>query len=206
KWNDEDYLPLVISQARFNKLILDRIESARDRRFIESIYVVVELEKGYVDPDGFSILNVDLDKLLGEYGFKVAGNLRVQDRRRVFQEYLVKIRDAQKYTGLDQVTAEDISALIDTPTMMLRWDLKQWDKEDAAALMKAVGYTPDEAAFDHEMYRITPPYPDLRQFEVSVEYVLDGDDFVARILGESIVYPNRVFDHAQEKPVTDTHT
>lgn len=202
KWNDEDYLPLVISQARFNELILDRIESARDRRFIESIYVVVELEKGYVDPDGFSILNVDLDKLLGEYGFKVAGNLRVQDRRRVFQEYLVKIRDAQKYTGLDQVTAEDISALIDTPTMMLRWDLKQWDKEDAAALMKAVGYTPDEAAFDHEMYRITPPYPDLRQFEVSVEYVLDGDDFVARILGESIVYPNRVFDPATEKPVT----
>src|SRR5690606_21407669 len=46
------------------------------------------------------------------------------------------------------------------------------------------------------------PYPDLRQFEVSVEYVLDGDDFVARILGESIVYPNRVFDPATEKPVT----
>ena len=31
------------------------------------------------------------------------------------------------------------------------------------------------------MYGAKPPYPDLRSFQVSVEYVLDGPTLVARI-------------------------
>lgn len=202
QWQDEQYLPVIISEERFNELILSRIERARDRNFIRSQYILFELERGYVDADSFSILGVDLDALLGEYGFKVHDNVRATDKRRALQEYLIRVRDAKKYTSLSQVTTEDIQGLFDTPTLMLRWDVKEWDKEALWELAKEVGYTPEQVAQDHESYNIDPPYPDLRSFKVSVEYFLDGDTLVARIPGESISYPERVLDPTTGNLVT----
>jgi len=34
--------------------------------------------------------------------------------------------------------------------------------------------------------------PNIETFKVAVEYVLDGEDFVARVLGDSIEYPEKV--------------
>lgn len=201
-WNNQDYMPLVISAERFNEWILSRVESERDRQFLRSQYVMVELEAGYVDPQPFSIAGVDLEALLGEYGFKVHDELRPQDRRRVLQDYLVRVRDAKGYTSIGQVKFEDIAALVDTPTLMLRWDVREWDKEAIWELTRAAGYTPEDVAYDHETYNITPPYPNIRTFRVSVEYLLDGPSFVARVLGESISYPDRVLDPATGNRVT----
>src|SRR5690606_10018461 len=108
-----------------------------------------ELVEGYVDPEPFSILGVDMEKLLGPYGFKVHDNVRAADRRRALQEYLILVRDHKGYTSLGQVTREDIAGLIDTPTLMLRWDLKEWDKEELWAIAKEIGFTPEMAAEEH---------------------------------------------------------
>lgn len=201
-WNDEDYMPLVISEARFNERILANVERERDRQFLRSQYVLVELEEGYVDPDPFSLAGVDLDRLLGEYGFKVYDQLRSQDKRRLLQEYLIKVRDARGYSGIGQVTREDLEALVGTPTLMLRWDVKEWDKEAIWELARDAGYSPEDVIEDHETYGIEPPYPNLRTFRVSVEYVLDGKSLVVRIPGGSIAYPDRVLDPATGNPIT----
>lgn len=202
KWQDDHYLPLVISEERFNELILSKIPSSRDQRFLRDLYVLFELEEGYVDSESFSILGVDLDELLGDYGLKVHDSLRASDKRRLFQEYLVLIRDAKQYLGLGNVTPEDISGLYGTRTLMLRWNVREWDKEDAIELIKEAGYTPEDAVVDHQQFSVAPPYPDLRSFSVSVEYVLDGDTFVARIPGDSIDYPFEVTDPETDEVVT----
>lgn len=200
-WQDADYLPSVISEEKFNNL-LDRIENEKDRQFLRKQYALFTLEEGYVDSDTFSILGVDLPSLLGDYGLKVLENFRANDKRRLFQEYLVLVRDGQGYDSLGQVTPEDISGLLETPTLMLRWNVMQWDKERAMQICKDHGYTPEDVTEDHLMYGAKPPYPDLRSFQVSVEYVLDGPTLIARILGESIVYPDKVYDIASDDYVS----
>lgn len=202
RWQDSHYLPLIISEERFNDLILSRIPNARDQRFLRELYILFELEEGYVDTDSFSILGVDLDALLGDYGLKVHDQLRASDKRRLFQEYLVMVRDANGYLGLGDVTPEDISGLFGTRALMLRWNAREWDKEDAIELIKQAGYTPEDAVVDHEQFGVAPPYPDLRNFAISVEYVLDGDSFVARIPGDRIEYPHRVIDPATGEEVS----
>lgn len=201
-WKDSDFMPLVISEERFNERILANVERERDRRFLRDQYVLVELEPGYVDPDGFSIAGVDLERLLGEYGFKVHDSLRPQDKRRLLQEYLVKVRDAQGYSGIGQVTSEDIQGLAGKPTLMLRWDVKEWDKEAIWELAREAGYTPEDVIEDHRSYGIAPPLPNPRTFRLSVEYVLDGESLVVRVPAGSITYPNQVIDPATGNTVT----
>jgi len=201
KWLDTDYLPLIIAEDRFNQF-LDKIESASDRQFLRKQYALFTLEEGYVDAEQFSILGVDLPSLLGDYGFNVSENFRANDKRRLLQEYLVLIRDGQGYESLGGVTHEDISPSFETPTLMFRWNVMQWDKDRAMQIFRDYGYTPEEVANDHLAYRAVPPYPDLRNFEVSVEYVLDGPSLIARILGESVVYPDKVYDPVEDDYVS----
>ncbi len=201
RWQDAQYLPQMISEARFNEEILSKV-GRRDQSFVRESFIMFELVEGYVDPEPFSILGVDLEELLGPYGFKVHDDVRAADRRRALQEYLVLVRDARGYTNLRQVTTEDIAGLIDTPTLMLRWDVREWDKEELWDIAKDVGFTPEKAAEEHTRYNIVPPYPDLRRFKVAVEVELDGDSLVVRIPAESVEYPHKVYDPATESEVS----
>lgn len=202
RWQDAQYLPQIISEERFNELILSKIPDERDRKFLRDLYILFELEEGYVDPDGISVLGVDMDALLGDYGVKVHDSLRASDKRRLFQEYLNLVREGQRYTTLGDVKPEDITGLYDTPTLMLRWSIREWDRQDAIALVKQTGYTPEDAAVDHERYGVAPPYPDLRAFSASLEVLLDGDTLLVRIPGDSITFPDRVYDPANDRTVT----
>ena len=194
RWQDQHYMPIIISEERFNQRILANIEDERDRKFLRDQYVLFTMEKGYVDPDSLSILGVDMEALFGDYGFKVLDSLRAQDKRRLLQEYLNQVRDGKRYTTVGEIQPEDIAPLIDTPTLMLRWNVREWDKETIWQLAKEAGYTPEDVVYDHEMYNITPPYPDLRNFKVSIEVFLDGETLVVRIPAGSISYPDRVLD------------
>ncbi|MFY9495390.1 MAG: DUF5696 domain-containing protein [Limnochordia bacterium] len=203
RWKPEDYLPTIISLERFNEEILPRIDSQRDRDWLRGLYAQFSLEEGFADGDEFSILGVDLDFLLGDYGLKVEERgFRATDKRRLLQEYLVLVRDAHKYDNLGQIQPEEIAGLIDTPALLMKWNNKKWDVDDAAALFKAIGYTPDMVGDDHEQFGIAPPYPNLINFRVSVEYTLDGPDLIARVPIDSIVYPEKVYDEKNDKEVS----
>lgn len=200
RWLDSDYVPYMISEERFNDLVLASIENERDRRTLRNSYYLFTLEEGYVDTDKFSILGVDLDTLLGPYGLKAGeSNLRASDKRRILQEYLNRVRDAHGYTTLGDIKTEDIQGSLGVPILIQKWTLMEWDKQALVQYFKAAGYTPEDVQADHEMFGIQPPYPDLRNFKISVEYVLDGDDLVARIPAGSVTYPIEVFDQKLDR-------
>jgi uncharacterized protein Usg len=202
-WQDRDYLPTIISEERFNELILANIPREKDREFLRDMYGLFSLEEGYDSGEDLSIMGVDFDHLLQGWGIKVEEpRFRTADKRRLFQEYLVLIRDNMKYDSLGEVKPEEILALRDTPTLLLKWNVMQWDIEDAVQLVKAAGYTPEDVVYDHEYYNVAPPYPDLRQFEVVVEYLLDGEDLVVRIPTEEITFPEKVWDPKNEEEVS----
>lgn len=201
-WQLTDYLPTVISVERFNEL-LTLIPNEKDRQFLRGLYAEFSLEEGYDPGEDYSIHGVDMEALLGEYGLKVEEpRFRTSDKRRLLQEYLVLIRDTNHYDGLGDVEAEDIEPLYGRPTLMLKWNNMQWDIDAAAELLRDVGYTPEQVVIDHEMYKINPPFPDLRRFQVSVEYYLDGENFVVRIPTERVVFPERVYDPKLDREVS----
>lgn len=200
RWQDEDCVPQMISEERFNNLVLANIESEKDRKYVRDQYILFTLEEGYVDADEFSIFGVDLDALLGPYGLKVGETgMRATDKRRVLQEYLVRIRDTHGYTGLGEIKTEDIEVAFGVPVLMQKWTLMPWDTQALVEHFKGAGYTPEDAQIDHEMVGISPPWPDLRNFKISVEYVLDGADLVARIPSGSVTYPVEVYDPKVER-------
>ncbi len=203
KWQERDYLPKIISEERFNEVILANIPKERDRKFIRDLYGLFSLEKGYDSGEDYSIMGVDYETLLGDYGIKVdEPKFRVTDKRRLFQEYLTLVRDAMKYDSLGEVKADQITGLYETPTLLLKWNVKEWDIEDAIEIVKAAGYKPEDAQYDHEMYNVNPPFPDVRRFHVAVEYVLDGPDLVVRIPSDSIEFPDKVYDASVDKEVS----
>ena len=202
-WQDRDYLPTIISEERFNELILANIPREKDREFLRDMYGLFSLEEGYDSGEDLSIMGVDFDRLLQGWGIKVdEPRFRTNDKRRLFQEYLVLIRDHMKYDSLGEVKPEEIVGLRNTPTLLLKWNVMQWDVDDAVQLVKAAGYTPEDVAYDHEYYSVAPPYPDLRQFEITVEYLLDGDELVVRVPTQEIRFPDKVWDPKNEQEVS----
>lgn len=190
QWEDRAYLPTIISRAALDELLA--MLPASDKSLIDGMYVQFQLEKDYIAPDEIAVHGVDMDKILNGYGIHVDESLRAPDRRRLFQEYLNGIRSGRGYTSLGSITHEDIQGIIDTPTMLLKWDIKQWDLDDAIEILKESGYSPTKNVEHHQAYNFLPPFANIETFKVAVEYVLDGEDFVARVLGDSIEYPEKV--------------
>lgn len=202
-WQDRDFLPTIISEERFNEEMLANIPRERDRTFLREMYGLFSLEQGYDSGEDYSILGVDFAELLGDYGIKVEEpGFRVADKRRLFQEYLVLVKDAMKYESLGEVQAEEITGLYDNPTLLLKWNVMQWDIEDAIELVKTTGYRPEDAMVDHQSYNVDPPFPDLRQFQVVVEYILDQDQLVVRVPGDELIFPDKVYDPKADQEIS----
>ena len=186
--------PLMISEERFNELILPRSKTPRDRRFLRDSTSCLSSRKGTSTPTvqhrrrrprgppGRLRPQGARNSRLGQAA-ALAGVPR-QDRATP-RGTRAWAGDAPKTSGPDR-----------HPTLMLRWDVKEWDKEDAVELLKEAGYTPEEPSLTTSSVRDRSPYPDLRSFKVSVEYVLDGESLVARIPAEASSYPWRVIDPA----------
>ena len=88
-------------EERFNELILANIPREKDREFLRDMYGLFSLEEGYDSGEDLSIMGVDFDRLLQGWGIKVdEPSFRTNDKRRLFQEYLVLIRDHMKYDSL----------------------------------------------------------------------------------------------------------
>lgn len=200
-WNDNDYVPLVISQEEFDVLLSYLDE--KDHKFVRSLYASFQLEHGYEDPDNISVLGVDFEQLFGEYGLKVdEPGFRANDKRRLIQEYLKAVQNYKGYASLGGVKTEDIEALFDTPTLMLKWNIMIWDREDLINLIKESGYSPEFIIEEHQKYNVEPPSKNLRVFNVAIEYILDGTDLVVRVPHDSIIYPKDVIDPSNNKPYT----
>jgi hypothetical protein len=202
EWDDKAYLPLVISKEEFDNL-LSYLDSDEDRQFVRDQYAMFTVEPGYVDPDNISILGVDLEALLGDYGIRVEEpRFRATDKRRLIQEYIKAVQEYKGYAALGGVKTEDIAYAFDRTTLMRKWNVMVWDEETLIQLLKDSGYSPDRVIEEHLKYNVTPPEKNLRIFRVAIEYVIDGGELVVRVPSEDVVYPKDVYDAATKKRVT----
>lgn len=194
RWQESDYVPFIISEERFNDLVLANLDE-KTQKTLRNQYVRFAFEEGYVDTDNISVFGVDMEAVFGTYGFKVdEPGIRATDKRRVLQEYLNRVRDANEYTTLSEIKTEDVEGAFGKSALMQKWNLMQWDKDALVEYFKAAGYTPEDVQIDHQMFGIEPPWPDVRNFKISVEYVLDGADLVVRVPAGSVSCPMEVYD------------
>ncbi|HOO30843.1 MAG TPA: DUF5696 domain-containing protein [Bacillota bacterium] len=204
QWQEKDRLPLIISKKRMDEVILAHMESEKDKEFILSSYMLVELRKG---------------------GTGERMTLPGWDASTVFRDYTVRLledsaSDARWEPSLDEATKwliaqlvenrsdiedrsclkhEDVSQMVDNPTYILMGDTTDWDREDIASLLAAAGYTADDVVRDHMENHYDPPKPNPRTFSLVIEYVLDGENLIVQVPCSELEYPIDIVNDEGEK-------
>lgn len=202
KWMDEDYIPNIVSQEKFETEILNKISLAEDREFLLEQYYLINLVEKEGD-EQLEIFGVDMQKLFGNYQVEVVGaEISERDRRRLIQDLLKKIVAGKSYSGLGEVKRNDLSPLFNNSAYLLKSNVRAWDLPKLISLIMEVGYTPEEIQVDHKKYNFRPPWPNIRVFELAIEYLLDSEDLVVRVPGDSIKYPINVFDNETKEIVS----
>ncbi|HPT92284.1 MAG TPA: DUF5696 domain-containing protein [Limnochordia bacterium] len=194
EWTTEDYLPVFISEERFNELILSKIENEKERNFVRSNFVRFSLER---IPEGYqrvAVSNLDKDALFGPYTIMTETNLAGRQKGDFIRHVLNSIVAWRNDAGsLSQLKPEMVVYFIDNPTYVRKPNLLPWDLEDMAKILKAAGYTPYDKQVDNAEYGLEPPERKVENFTIPVEYRLEGASLVARVPMEEVKYPKDVY-------------
>ncbi|MFW6021952.1 MAG: DUF5696 domain-containing protein [Halanaerobiaceae bacterium] len=202
KWEENDYTPGIIGKERFENEILANLSESQ-QKFILKQYHLITMTELEEDEEHLGIYGVDMKKLFGNYDIKVLSeNMSDKDRRLLIQDYLKNIVEAKEYTGLGNIKAEDIKPLKENSAYILKSDILSWDTGKIVNSIKESGYTPGKIQEDHQKFNFTPPWPNIKNFKLAIEYLLDGEDLLVRIPGNSIEYPRDVIDQTTGDRVT----
>ena len=203
KWTDDQLLPLMVREDRFEELILDRIEGVKDRELILGKYYLISLEDmepGDVHPQ---VPDFNPEKVFGNYKLTIH-NLGKDPTQTDIKDMIVLLTKWLTGTRADlnsrrDVTRDDVAQLIHSPTYILT-DKLGWDRPDILRILKEAGYTPEDNQVDAAENCLGVPQPNPVTFDIPVAYYLDGRDFVAEIIAEEIRYPVGLLD-SLGKPV-----
>lgn len=206
EWKDEDFLPVMISQDRFEQEILANIGSESDRNFVRNSYRLLSLRERSESEEPPAVYGVDVKALLGDCELVSLDNSRTSEKDLI--TFLVDqvVAHRKDLSGRSEVRGGDVAQLREIPTYVLRNDLFSWDLEDLAAIVKETGYRPEDAQIDHEANHIDCPQPNPRVFRVPIEYILDGRDLVVRIPAGEVEYPIEVLDRDGSRATYPIHS
>lgn len=204
EWKDEDYIPVMMDEEQLNELVLDRIEDAKVRELFEKNYTLLVIEERPEGQEAPAVFQVDTKKLLGDNALVIlkTKNSRLKGEKEALELLLDQVvaRTAD-LKGRSAVTTDHIAGLVGNPTYVLNTGISAWDRQDMVAALKEIGFTPQSVIEAHEFYGLDVPIRNVEVFKVPVEYVLDGDAFIATIPASEIVYPVNVVN-AQGATVT----
>ncbi|MFW6288089.1 MAG: hypothetical protein ACOC2J_04990, partial [bacterium] len=194
EWEDEDYMPTIISKETFDTVVTKNL-SESDASFLEEQFILVnmvEVDEDYEQPN---IFGVDSEEVFGDYAFEVLSeDLSNRERRNLIQDIIENIAEARDYSGVGSVTFEDLENFINNPSYIRKSSILPWDKERILEVVIESGYTPEMLQEEHMNFNFPIPYQSLRIFEIGIEYVLEDQDLIVRVPGDSIKYPERVMD------------
>ena len=208
KWLEEDYLPIMVSQERFEQLILARLVHPADREFIKKRYELISLEKR---PE--PVENKDAQRLFGDYRLYSHSN-REEEVAATFLDYspnklnqveLIEMLVTQlvEYNNKFQlnldVTGEHVAQLRGNPTYILRNDVPKWDLPEIIRIVQESGYQPEDIQHDHRINNLDQPRPNNMVFAIPVEYRLDGPDLLVNIPVDEISYPQDIINEQGNK-------
>jgi hypothetical protein len=195
EWTDDNYVPKMVSQSRFEDRILGSIESSSDRSFMLKQYVLIELidtEQGDVSEE---IKKLDgSEKIMGRYVLvSPSETLSSNDRKTLSAHLLDVVSQLRKdINTAKDVKPEDISQLVGNPTYVIRPKVRPWDMKKIVTSLKAIGYTPLDAGADHRENNLDAPERNVETFTLAIEYRLDGDTLVVRVPMSEVEYPKDV--------------
>lgn len=187
EWSDEDYVPLLVSQARFDERVLSRL-SESDRKQILDRYTLVSLVEA-TDATKLVLPGIDADAIFGPYTVSPFDpNLATH--------LLTTIRENRRdYRLLSDVKLSDLENLIDNPTYILNPKTAPYIQRRLGAIIRTTGYDPFDVSADHESNHVDSPIESLEVFKVPLEYRLDGRSLIVRIPVSEVEYPIDVLDH-----------
>lgn len=194
EWWDDDYLPLMVPQDRFENEILPYIPE-RDQRWFLSMYELIQLEK--VDPDYTRVKITNLptkEEIFGDYTVVSPGRTLSASQKSTLTMLLVDTVVAARsdIPSRADLKFSEIEHLVERPAYVIKNTIRPWDRTDIIELMKTIGYTPDKIAEDHKACNIEPPVLNVEVFRITLEYMLDGNSFVVRVPMDKVEYPKDV--------------
>lgn len=203
RWDDMAYIPVMISQTRFDEL-LGRIEDESDREFIRKQFYLISIEPYDGSGSWTTTAAFDFIKLFGNSQV-VSGDIPLRtasDKRGIVNHIVNSIHENREdYERSDQVQPEDLAALRSQPTYIRRSPLRSWEVPRIVEILKDIGYGPEERVTDDAEYSLHSPRPNQVVFAAAIEYVLDGGDLVVRVPAADLKYPIDVPDD-QGRPVS----
>lgn len=194
EWMGDAYLPIIIREQDFQTLVLDKIESEKERKFVIDQYVPIILEE-LGGRERLSVFGVDKAKTFGNYTLNSPiKDLSDKERQALIDFFIVKMMNSRKdITTRGGVNFSDISQLVDTPSYMIK-NLSNWDKDDLVAILKKWDINPTEIQASNKANNVDVVSPNITVFHIPIEYELDGNSVVVRIPTDQIVYPKDAID------------
>ncbi len=199
KWNEEQYIPIMISEDRMEEVILSRIDNERDREFVKSMFYHTRLIEKPEDYERREIYGIEKEKLFGDYVLFTDEELSDRDLGRFFNNFLGRIvNNREAYSRIGDIRWQDISHLTERNVYVLRDRLSAWDREDLIEMLMEISYNPENVTYDHLENLLDPPLPNIRIFDIPLEYRLKGATLEVTIPASEIEYPVNVIDHTRD--------
>jgi len=189
-WKEDDFIPLSISQERFQSMILDKLDKS-DQSFILKQYDLVQLSR-LPEPDTSGTLGPD--KLWGKYELvPLSSTMNTTQKNNLV--YLMLDRMVDLRDDVDaraDVKEEYMINLVDNPTYVLKSRITPWDKVDMVNLFKSIGYLPEDVGVDQEAYGYPAPERNIETFDITIEYTLEDDCLIVTVPMDRVRYPKDV--------------
>ncbi len=194
EWRNVDYLPIIISESRFENLILNELTNETDIRFLKDKYQPVTLQRIDADFDRLQMLSIDIEKVFGAYALTVPGEMVGKEQRRNLIELLGNTLKRYRDDIIDyqDITSDDVSQLQEITTYILKEHIFTWDRDAMIEIIKNTSYSPVEKQIDNIKNNIPPPRSTNEVFQIAVEYILEDNNLVVRIPRDDIVYPKDI--------------
>ena len=194
QWSIDAYVPKMISADAFESLILSRIISEKDRRFVRAQFTLVTLEK-LGDRPRIDVFGVDKQKTFGDYTLiSPEGTLNDGERRKLIESFVVRVVASRNdMTGRGDVKFEDIAQLVDNPTYVVK-ELSNWDKDDLVKILKQANIDAADIQANNLANNLDPLPPNITVFTIPLEYRLDGSSLVVKVPTDEVTYPVNAVD------------
>lgn len=193
EWNDDAFLPVMMTEESFGALILGRL-SERDRELFLDSYDHVQMVEVSDEYPAIDVYNLHPD-VLGNYTLmSPTATLTARGREKLVEGFIDQIVGHRKdLSGRPDMTHDCIpEAVKHAPVYVLKTGVRAWDKEDMIALIKEMGASPADMQQDYDVFGLDKAEPNTVIFRVVLEYRLDGDSLVVRVPVGDLEYPTDV--------------
>ena len=193
EWSEDSFIPNVMTEDRFEKVLLPKVTDPKQREFLLEQYPRIWFEEAEEDYAQVKVTQVNKEKLLGNKTLMADSKLleKRNGKRELYDALFDHIVGVEKISRRSEITPEIIKPFLDTPLYILGGRVSRWDRAEIADIMRDIRFIPTDRTEDleHFGYSIDGVLPNHIVFTISVEYILDGPDLVARIPIDSVTYP-----------------